>query len=161
MRKERPKTVLVIEHDAFNRQEVVAFLEREGYVVLEASNGAAGLRVAEREHPSAIILGWALPEMSGAQVVAALRAQRSLHSTPIMVLNADGTEPEDVLSLSISQADPISRTELRAQMHAALAPTHIEAVTAPMRRRAPAVPRIYRRPNTSPSSVPGSQPQQP
>jgi len=157
VRKERPKTILVIEHDAWNRQEVTAFLEREGYAVLEASNGAAGLRMAEREHPSAIILGWQLPEMSGAQVVAALRAQRSLNSTPILVINADGSEPEDVQSLTLSQATPICRTELRARMHEALAPAHVESLGLPLRRRASGG-RAYRHPNSAPSSSPTQQP---
>jgi DNA-binding response OmpR family regulator len=110
--------------------------------------------VAEREHPSAIILGWELPELSGAQVVAALRAQRSLHNTPIMVLNADGTEPDDVHSLSLSQSNPISRTELRAQVHAAFAPVHVEVLPVTVRRRASGVPRTYRRGSSSPSGVP-------
>ena len=68
------KTVLIVE-DEKAIVEIVKFnLQREGYSVLEALDGEAGLELAQAEDPDLILLDVMLPRMNGFDVCRTLRA---------------------------------------------------------------------------------------
>jgi CheY-like chemotaxis protein len=50
-------------------------LEREGFEVATASNGAEGLELVEKFRPAVILLDLMMPVMSGAEMLAIMRAQ--------------------------------------------------------------------------------------
>jgi CheY-like chemotaxis protein len=87
-RDERPATVLVIEDDRWLRSLLSDLLPAEGYVVEEASNGAAGVRLAKEHRPDVVLLDLAMPEMSGAEVLRELKSDRSTADIPIIVVSA-------------------------------------------------------------------------
>jgi len=94
---------------------------REGYQVLTATEGGAGLRLALEERPDLIVLDVMLPEMSGFDVCRNLR--RAGLEVPIIMLTARGEEIDRVLGLEIGADDyltkPFSVRELlaRARIH--------------------------------------------
>jgi DNA-binding response OmpR family regulator len=63
-------------------------LERHGYRVLVATDGAAGIATARRERPDAILLDVMMPTMTGFEVCQQLRADPTLTDTPIILLTA-------------------------------------------------------------------------
>jgi len=57
--------------------------------VLEADNGVVGLAVASRERPDIILLDYTMPVMDGFEVLARLRSDPDLKSTPVIMLTAE------------------------------------------------------------------------
>jgi CheY-like chemotaxis protein len=63
-------------------------LERHGYRVLLATNGATGIATAQRERPDVILLDVVMPTMHGLEVCQQVRADPNLKDTPIILLTA-------------------------------------------------------------------------
>ena len=81
------KTVLVVDDVPENRDIFVVSLE-DDYRVLQASDGAEGIEVAEREEPDLIFLDVSMPGMGGFDTIAALRKHHSLFSVPVIAITA-------------------------------------------------------------------------
>lgn len=58
-------------------------------MVLEAENGVVGLAAASREKPDLILLDYTMPVMDGFEVLARLRSDPDLKSTPVIMLTAE------------------------------------------------------------------------
>jgi CheY-like chemotaxis protein len=67
-------------------------LQREGYVVAEAANGAEALLVTRMTRPELILLDWNMPVLNGADFAAAYRQEPGAHA-PIVLMTA-ATRPE-------------------------------------------------------------------
>jgi CheY-like chemotaxis protein len=81
-------------------------LEREGFSVLTAKDGASGVSLFESEEIDAVIVDYAMPGMDGGQVAAILR-KRKPH-VPILMLSAYVALPEEVMrviSVSATKGD--------------------------------------------------------
>jgi len=81
--------ILYIEDNFENRILVKRVLEVEGYVVLEADDGPAGIQIAEQQKPDLILVDINLPEVDGYEVTAKLRQNPSLARVPIVALTAN------------------------------------------------------------------------
>jgi CheY-like chemotaxis protein len=84
----RPPTVLWIDDDRLLLGACVPVLERHGYRVLVAHDGATGIATAKRERPDAILLDVVMPTINGLEVCQQLRADPHLQATPIILLTA-------------------------------------------------------------------------
>src|SRR5689334_13864126 len=83
--------VLVVDDEEDYRALVRSMLERERYFVVEAHDGQDALDILRSGAAPAIrliILDLAMPQMSGWQLVAALRSDPSLSRIPILVASA-------------------------------------------------------------------------
>lgn len=96
--------------------------EFEGYQVITAPDGVAGLERALKESPDLVVLDVMMPRMSGLDVCKQLKAKRS--SIPIIMLTARGQEVDKVVGLEIGADDyvtkPFSIRELLARVKAVL-----------------------------------------
>ncbi len=96
--------------------------EFEGYEVLTASDGAAGLERARSDKPDLIILDIMLPKLSGLEVCKTLRGEG--FAGPIVMLTARGQEIDKVVGLELGADDyvtkPFSIRELLARVRAVL-----------------------------------------
>jgi len=113
--------ILVVDDDENLRRLTAAYLEREGYEVLEAADGAAALAGVEAHDPHLVVLDLMLPGISGLDVARKIRATRTI---PILMLTARGSD-EDVLSGFEAGADdylvkPFSPKVLVARVKAVL-----------------------------------------
>jgi DNA-binding response OmpR family regulator len=118
------ETVLLIE-DEKNILELVKFnLEQEGFRVLTAVRGNAGLETALKERPSLVVLDLMLPEMSGLEICKALKLNEKTRLIPIIMLTAKGTESDKIVGLELGADDymtkPFSPRELVARAKAVL-----------------------------------------
>lgn len=96
-----PKKVLIIDDDSAIRVVVKISLSKlGGYSVLDASSGSEGLEIACKEHPDAIILDWAMPKMSGFEVLQQLQENPLTQSIPVVLLtaNADRLQREEMMT---------------------------------------------------------------
>jgi CheY-like chemotaxis protein len=87
------KTILVVD-DEFDILTVWRLLlERHGYTVMTASNGAAALEQIRRARPDIIVSDCMMPVMSGLQLCAALYADPALRDIPIILCSAASDIP--------------------------------------------------------------------
>ena len=96
--------------------------EFEGYEVVTASDGAAGLERARTQKPDLVILDIMLPRYSGLEVCKTLRGEG--FTAPIIMLTARGQEIDKVVGLELGADDyvtkPFSIRELLARVRAIL-----------------------------------------
>ena len=114
--------VLVVEDDEAMAVALHDGLLYEGYEVVVARDGEAGLRLAREAAPDLMILDVMLPRMTGLEVCKLLRGEGS--QLPIIMLTARGQEIDKVLGLKLGADDyvtkPFSFMELMARVEAVL-----------------------------------------
>ena len=90
------KTVLLVEDEEPLRQVLRELLEREGFTVVEASDGVQALDEVDRSAPDVVVLDLNLPRLDGYGVLNHLRARPSTAKLPVIVLTAKGDEENEV-----------------------------------------------------------------
>ncbi len=117
-------TVMIVEDEASLVTMLRYNLEKEGYLVTEASDGEEAMTVADETRPDAVILDWMLPRMSGIEVCRQLRRKAETRSVPIIILTARSEETDKVRGLNVGADDymtkPFSMPELVARVRALL-----------------------------------------
>ena len=113
--------VLIVEDDRTLLEVLRYNLSKEGYEVLTAADGAAGLETARSTKPDLVILDVMLPKMDGYEVCRILRRETTV---PIMMLTAKTEETDRVVGLEVGADDyvtkPFSMRELMARVRAML-----------------------------------------
>src|SRR5215212_11000513 len=79
------KIVLVVDDDHDILFAIRAAIESRGYRVITASDGNAGLNVAERERPDMVIVDMMMPKKSGFLVLERLKA-KGREWSPMMIM---------------------------------------------------------------------------
>jgi CheY-like chemotaxis protein len=120
-----PARVLLVEDNVKAVELLATVLEAEGYRVLRAYGGAEAIEVAHRARPDLVILDLMMPDVSGFEVVRALRDSEQTARIPILVLTAKDLTAEDRARLNddvsaILAKASFSRTELLAELRRAL-----------------------------------------
>jgi two-component system, OmpR family, response regulator len=131
-------TILVVDDDAHLRDVVQYALEKEGFKVELARDGAEGLARAEKGNIDLCLLDIMMPELDGLEVCRRLRAKGNL---PIIFLSSKAEEVDRIVGLELGGDDylpkPFSPRELVARVRAVLRrlrpPTDGEAAAAPLR----------------------------
>src|ERR1700741_423563 len=118
------KRVLLIEDDRDIVELVRYNLEREGFQVAAASDGATGLAQGRKTPPDLFLLDLMLPKLSGLEICKEIRRDQSLNRLPILMLTARGEEADRVVGLEMGADDyvtkPFSPRELLARVKALL-----------------------------------------
>ncbi len=83
------KTILIIDDEEDLRRSVAAALEAEGYVVVTASDGRAGIDDAVAHSPDLILVDYRMPELDGVQFLQSLRSHDEVKDTPVMIVTVD------------------------------------------------------------------------
>jgi len=114
--------ILIVEDQPDLLKGLEVNLTKEGYQVLKATRGDAGLSLAIKENPDLILLDVMLPGMSGLDVCRELRRKKM--EVPIIMLTAKSEEIDQVLGLEIGADDyvtkPFSLRELLARIRVCL-----------------------------------------
>lgn len=113
--------VLLIEDEPQIRRFLRFTLASQGYRLLEAVTGVAGLVEAATRQPDIVVLDLGLPDIDGLEVI---RRLREWSAVPIIVLSARGQESDKVAALDAGADDYVSKPfgvgELLARMRAAM-----------------------------------------
>jgi len=83
-----PGRILVVDDQPGNLRVVGALLSRNGYEVLEASNGRDALKIASEQLPDLILLDVLMPDMDGFEVLAEIKRHEALLRLPVVCLTA-------------------------------------------------------------------------
>lgn len=113
--------ILLVEDDPDIVRVVQSYLERDGFMVEVAVDGASGLQRARSAPPHLILLDWMLPGLDGLEFLKILRREQL---TPVIMLTARTEEVDRVLGLEFGADDyvgkPFSPRELVARVRAVL-----------------------------------------
>jgi two-component system, OmpR family, alkaline phosphatase synthesis response regulator PhoP len=113
------KHILVVDDEPRIAEIARDYLERAGYGVTIAGNGADALALARTRHPDLIVLDLGLPHVDGLDVTRALRKQSNV---PIIMLTARVEESDKLVGLELGADDyvtkPFSPRELVARVRA-------------------------------------------
>ncbi len=114
--------ILVVEDDLSILTGLSMSLRYEGFEVLQAQDGKAGLQKALDEAPDLIVLDIMMPQLNGYEVMEELRKRNS--KTPVIVLSARGMERDKVMGLDLGADDylvkPFGLQELLARIRSVL-----------------------------------------
>ncbi len=118
------RKILIVEDERDILELVTHYLQKEGYRVLSATDGPAGLSAAQRERPDLIVLDLMLPGMDGLELCRKLRADTGRSLVPVIMLTAKAEETDRVVGLELGADDyltkPFSPKELVARVKALL-----------------------------------------
>lgn len=80
--------ILIVDDSRFLRLANERALIKAGHVVITASDGEEGLRLAQERKPDLVVLDMMLPKLSGPEVLRALRKDADTAAMPVMVLTS-------------------------------------------------------------------------
>jgi DNA-binding response OmpR family regulator len=114
-------TIVVVDDEPNIADLVDLYLARDGFRVLKAGTGAAGLDVVKDHRPRLVVLDVGLPDIDGLEVCKRIRATSQV---PVIFLTARDGEVDRVLGLELGADDyvtkPFSPAELVARVKAVL-----------------------------------------
>lgn len=116
-----PVLILVVDDEQSYRDALSVALEREGFAVETASDGAEAITKFDATQPALVLLDVMLPQISGVDVC---REIRSRSQVPILMVTARNSEIDAVVGLEVGADDyitkPFGLRELVARVRAAL-----------------------------------------
>jgi DNA-binding response OmpR family regulator len=119
---QRHNVIAIIDDDESIRRSLALNLEAQGYTVVTASDGEAGMELIGKENPDLIILDVMMPRKDGLQTCREVR--NAGISTPLILLTARSTAVDKVLGLELGADDylgkPFEMPELIARVKALL-----------------------------------------
>ena len=80
--------ILLVEDNEMNLDMLSRRLTRQGYVVVSAQDGAAGVASAASEHPHLILMDMSLPVLDGWEATRLLKSNPATKSIPVIALTA-------------------------------------------------------------------------
>ena len=120
-----PEKILIVDDDVETVRLVTIMLQRQGYIISVASNGAQGISMARTEIPDLIVLDVMMPDMDGFQVTRLLRQYTETASILILMFTAKTQVDDKVAGYNAGVDDyltkPIHPAELVAHIKSLLA----------------------------------------
>lgn len=105
LKKDEKKKILIVDDEKDMREILGNKFSVEGFSVFLAKDGEEGLKLAFKNHPSAILLDIAMPNMDGIQVLKNLRNDNWGNKVPIILLTniSDINKIEEARKLGIQE----------------------------------------------------------
>lgn len=106
MEQTKKKIILIIEDEVPQLKILTDLFTREGFLVLQAKNGEAGLKMALEEQPDVVLLDILMPVMDGMTLLKKLRLENAWgKSVPIILLTNVNPESEKINQI-IAESEP-------------------------------------------------------
>ncbi|MGH8626084.1 MAG: response regulator [Gammaproteobacteria bacterium] len=116
--------ILLVEDNEMNRDMLGRRLQRRGYEVIIAVDGAQGVSMAQRDAPDVILMDMSLPVLDGWEATRRLKSAPETQAIPIIALTAHAMsgDREKALEAGCDDYDtkPIEFTRLLAKIEALL-----------------------------------------
>lgn len=98
--------ILIADDEAEIRDVLHLYLEKDGYEVVEASNGVEAMEKLQKEAPDLVILDIMMPDPDGYRV---LRNIRENNNIPVIILSAKDADADKILGLDLGADDYITK----------------------------------------------------
>ncbi|HXT40516.1 MAG TPA: response regulator [Candidatus Angelobacter sp.] len=116
--------ILLVEDNEMNRDMLSRRLERRGYEVIIAEDGAAGVAKAKSESPNLILMDMSLPILDGWEATRQVKAAPESKSIPVIALTAHAMAGDEEKALAAGCDDyetkPVDLPKLLAKIDALL-----------------------------------------
>lgn len=116
--------ILVVDDENSVRQNLARLLRMEGFDVLEAADGHAGMALAEQELPDLILSDVVMPVLNGHEFLSALRAHPTTASIPFVFITALTDRVDRRQGMNMGADDylykPFTRDDVLDAVHARL-----------------------------------------
>ena len=123
------RTVLVIDDDPMVRELMERFLAKDGFRVIQATDGEEGLRLAREELPCVVTLDVMMPGSDGWSVLAHLKSDPRTAEIPVVMLTiVDDRQRGFALGAADYLTKPIDWQRLGAILRKFLSPGHADTV---------------------------------
>jgi two-component system, cell cycle response regulator DivK len=126
-------TILIVEDNEMNRDMLSRRLERKGYQILIAVDGAEGVDVARAQLPDLILMDMSLPVVDGWEATRRIKADANLKHIPIIALTAHAmaNDREKALDAGCDEYDtkPIELPRLLGKIESLLLPPVLERIS--------------------------------
>ena len=103
------KTILIIDDEDDIREILDYNLRKEGFNVLQASNGKEGIKMAEKHNPDLIVLDVMMPEMDGIEVCEQIRLLPNTEKIRICFLTARSEDYSQIAGFDAGGDDYVSK----------------------------------------------------
>jgi len=128
--------ILIVDDDLETLRLVGLMLQRQGYEIAAANNGAQALQQAVVEKPDLILLDVMMPDMDGFEVTRRLRGEPDTANIPILMFTAKSQVEDKVIGYEAGVDDYLTKPTHPAELTA-----HVKALlTRATKGRAPAQP---------------------
>lgn len=116
--------ILVVDDQEMVRLAIVAALRKEGYTLLQAENGAEGVKIVLQHKPHLVILDTVMPRMDGYEMFRSLQTNVDTRDIPVIALSSKAAAEEEAKLLDMGYYDfvakPINPLRLVARVKRAL-----------------------------------------
>jgi len=102
---EDKKTILIVEDDKFLRDLIAQKLTREGFNMIEATDGEEGVTKIKEEKPDLVLLDLILPGIDGFDVLAKIKEDPVLAEIPVIILSNLGQRDDIEKGLQLGAKD--------------------------------------------------------
>ena len=120
------KRILIVDDKATSRELLRTVLEKQGYAVIEAGDGAEALQKAHADNPHLILLDLQMPIRNGYEVLGELRQDANYATLPIIALTASAMQGDREKALAAGftgyLTKPVSLAHLRNEIQRVLEP---------------------------------------
>ena len=89
------KTVLIIEDEEFLAKVLNDKLTKAGYAIIQVNNGAEGIQKVKADKPNLVLLDIMLPIKNGVEVLEAIRKDKTMQDTPVIIITNLESPPEE------------------------------------------------------------------
>ncbi len=120
-------TILIVEDDDTIRNNIVRLLKLEGFDTISAPDGNVGLERAVSIRPDLIVSDVSMPGMNGFELLAAIRANKAMATTPFILLTALDDRDSMRKGMTGGADDYLSKPFTRNEL--------LDAVNAQIRKR--------------------------
>ena len=129
MGEDYKKTILVVDDEKMIRNLLNINLTKEGYNVIEATDGLEAVEIATEKKPDLILLDIMIPKLDGLSVCKRIK---NTMNVPILMVTAKDSEVDKILGLELGADDyvtkPFSIRELIARIKANLRKAEVSVV---------------------------------
>jgi two-component system cell cycle response regulator DivK len=116
--------ILIVEDNQENCEALSRRLERRGYSVIIATDGRAGVTMAQEEHPDLILMDLNLPDVDGWEATRMIKASTETATIPIIALTAHAIAGDEQRALQAGCDDyhskPVEFSRLLGQIEGLL-----------------------------------------
>ena len=132
-----PRHLLLVDDDPQILKSLSTYFERHGYSVAQAATGTAGIQAYRQRTPDLVILDLQLPDMSGIEVLEALRK----YNATVVMLTGQGDIPTAVKAMQLGAENfltkPPDLTHLTAIVERAVEKSDLRRENARLLRYVP------------------------
>ena len=121
----KESTVMMVDDDPLMIEVVQTYLEEAGYTsFVTTSRPTEAMQLFTEQRPDILLLDLMMPEVSGFDILAQIRAHEELRYTPVIILTAESDPMAKLRALELGATDlltkPVDSSELRLRLRNAL-----------------------------------------